>query len=269
MTDSVANPVAEMWQTAGDIGNVVVAATAVYLLGQGLADRRRSRADAQRVQASRIHLSVQEHYVDTGGGGYGRISRSVRLRNDSELPVTLSGWVTLHRSQHWEAYVAGTERPSTTTDNAKPIHLADSMLRPGEEVELHDEQLGWDYAVLRFTDATGIRWVRVSQTGALFREQGPPSARSLAFQFLAQLPVLKWILSDLPNKYLLWRFKRKEGVPLFARIYRWLWGYMPIGEPEPWEMPQGGKRQDWPYEYMLALGRFERAAKRKAAPKGA
>lgn len=144
------------------------------------------------------------------------------------------------------------------------VHLSDSMLRPGEEVELHDEQRGWDYAVLTFTDATGVTWARISQTGALFRAPGRPSTRCLAFQFLAQLPVLKWILSDLPNRYLLWRFKRKEGVPLFARIYRWLWGYMPIGEPEPWEMPQGGKRQDWPYEYMLALGRFERAHKPKS-----
>lgn len=259
MTDSVADPVAETWQTAGDIGNVVVAATAVYLLGQGLADRRRSRADAQRIQASRIHLSVQEHWVDIGDGGYGRTSRAVRLRNDSELPVTLSGWVTLHRSQHWDAYVAGTERGSTANEAAKPIHLSDSMLRPGEEVEVHDEQLGWDYAVLRFTDATGVRWVRISQTGALFQEAGAPTARSLAFQFLAQLPGLKWLLADLPNEYLSWHFRRTEGVPVFARVYRWLWGYMPIGEPDPWEMPQGGNRQDWPYESMLALGRFERA----------
>lgn len=203
--------------------------------------------------------------MEAGGGVYGRISRSIRLRNDSELPVTLSGWITLHKSQHWDAYVAGTERASATVETLNPIHLSDSMLRPGEEVEVHDEQVGWDYAVLRFSDATGVRWVRISQTGALFREASRPSATSVVFQFLAQLPVLKWLLSDLPNKYLVWRFKRKEGVPLFARIYRRLWGGMPIGEPDSWEMPQGGKPQDWPYEYMLALGRFERARKSKGS----
>lgn len=267
MADPV-DPVNQIWQTAGDIGNVLVAATAVYLLGQGLADRRRSREGAERVQASRIHLSVQEHWVNAGEGIHGRTSRSIRIRNDSDLPVTLSGWVLLRRSRTWDAYLAVPNPEPIAGFTSEPIHLSDSMLRPSEEVEVDDQQLGWDFAVLNFTDALGVRWTRISNTGALFRQSGRPPARCLVFQFLAQLPLLKWILRDLPNKYLIWRFQRKESVPVFARVYRWFWGYMPIGEPEPWEMPQGGKAQDWPYEYMLGLRRLERK-RRHIAPSAA
>lgn len=134
----------------------------------------------------------------------------------------------------------------------EPIKLANTMLRPGQEFEIEDRQFGWDYAVFRFSDAVGTR------SGLLIRESGPSPARILAFHVLAQLPVLKWLLATLPKRYLLWRFRRKPGVPLFARAYRWLWGSMPSGEPDPWTLPQGAKAEDWPYEGMLSLGRFER-----------
>ena len=186
-----------------------------------------------------------------------RESRTVRLRNDSDLPVTLSGSVTLHRNEVWFAGVPA-DTPPGGHMNAEPLRLSDTMLRPGQELEIRDDQFGWDHAVLRFTDAVGTRWVRVSSTGLLVKESGPPPARCLVFQFLAQVPGLKLLLATLPRKYLSWRFRRKLGVPFFARVYRWLWGYMPIGEPDPWALPQGANAKDWPYEYMLQLGRFER-----------
>lgn len=87
----VVDPAVQIWQTAGDIGNVLVAVTALFLLAQGLADRRRDRARDELVQASRVHLSVQDNYVTVGPNTMNRDSRTVRLRNDLDLPVTLSG----------------------------------------------------------------------------------------------------------------------------------------------------------------------------------
>lgn len=257
MADPVVDPAVQIWQTAGDMGNVLVAAIALFLLGQGLADRRRGRARDELVQASRVHLSVQDNYVPVGPNTMNRESRTLRLRNDSDLPVTLSGYVTLHRNEVWFDGVPA-ETPAGGHFNAEPIRLSDTMLRPGQELEISDVQFGWDYAVLRFIDAVGTRWVRVSSTGLLVKESGPPPVRCLVFQFLAQLPGSKWLLATLPERYLSWRFRRKPGVPPFARVYRWLWGYLPIGEPDPWALPQGANARDWPYEYMLAMGRLER-----------
>lgn len=240
----VVDPAVQNWQTAGDVANVLLAATAIFLLGQGLKDRRRGRARDERDQTSRVHLSVQENHVSDGPDATSLESRTVRLRNDSDLPVTLSGYVTLHKDGHRVI--------------AEPLRLSDTVVRPGQELEIPDTQFDWDYAVLRFTDAVGTHWVRVSSTGLLAKESEPPPVRCLVFQFLAQLPGLKWLLATLPERYLSWRFRRLAGVPLFARVYRWLWGYMPIGEPDPWTLPQGAKAADWPYEGMLSLGRFER-----------
>lgn len=258
MADPVVDPAVQIWQTAGDVGNVLVAATALFLLAQGLADRRRGRARDELVQASRLHLSVQDTYVSTGPNTMNRESRTVRLRNDSDLPVTLSGYVTLHRNEVWFDGVPA-DAPTGGSMNPEPIRLSDTMLRPGQELEIRDVQFGWDYAVLRFTDAVGTRWVRVSSTGLLVKESGPPPLRCIVVQFLAPLPGLKWLLTTLPEEYLSWRFRRKPGVPLFARVYRWLWGCMPTGEPDPWALPQGADARDWPYEYVLAHGRLERS----------
>ena len=172
--------------------------------------------------------------------------------------------VTLHRNEVWFDGVPADSLTGVPM-NAEPLSLPDTMLRPGQEFEMRDTQFGWDYAVLRFADAVGTRWVRVSSTGFLIEESEPPPARCLAFQFLAQVPGLKWLLATLPIKYLSWRFKRKPSVPFSARVYRWLWGYMPIGEPDSWALPQGANARDWPYEAMLAMGRFERK-RESAAP---
>ncbi|MFJ6272541.1 hypothetical protein ACIQG8_21455, partial [Pseudarthrobacter oxydans] len=157
-----------------------------------------------------------------------------------------------------DVYPRTSRRPSTTPSTAK------SLLRPGGEIEETDEGLGWDYALVSFSDSMGVKWTRLSRDGELYKQPGRPPWRALVFQTLAQLPILTWLLARWPEKYIMWRFKRRDAVPFSARIYRWLWGYMPIGEPEAWEMPQGAKAQDWPYVYMLSAGRLYRNTGRRA-----
>lgn len=81
---------------------------------------------------------------------------------------------------------------------------------------------------------------------------------------VATVPGLKQILLDWPNAHISRRIMKTDAIPLAARWMRFCWGVVPMGEPEPWEIPQGIDPKDCPYNYLLWQCRIAKRATRTA-----
>lgn len=248
-----------MWS---DLANVILAAIALILLFQGQRDRESERISSKRDQASKVSIAVIDNDVPAGEDTYVRESRTIRVRNDSDLPVTYSGFVELRSRLSAEQYKA--QSGYVGVERIQPVYTHETSLRPHEEREFRDTQHEWDSAVFSFADSDGRHWVRLSDTGELHPVFFVLPRRSRIYQTLAQLPVLRLLLIRWPEKYANWRAYRTNKVPLSARIIRFWWGHVPIGEPDSWDMPEGWPSRDWPYEQLLGDVRLRRSREQTA-----
>lgn len=248
-------PVAPGWyESWSALANVILAVIAVVLLLQGQRDRRKDRQANDREQANRISIAIIENNVRKNDFSYERKSRTIRLRNDSDLPINYSGSISLHRDEVWDRENSMLWPRSDADDGS--VETGETSLRPHEEREFIDTNHGWDYAVFEFEDSNGRGWARATNTGGLYLLTGGAIWRQEAYQRLAMLPGLRYPLDIWPANLVVWSIKRTPKVPLkipaSARLIRCLRGDMPIGEPRPWELPQGFDARDWPYYRLWA-----------------
>lgn len=239
-------------ETWGVVASLVIATTAVFLLMQGQVDRRRDRLYTQRDQARKVSITVIEH-GEYGDHSFSLTSRTVRLRNDSDLPVSYDGHIELRT------------RPEIRCDhnsmvgNGKVLDTHETTLRPHEEGAFSDTDHLWDQAVFCFTDADGQHWARVSETGRLYSDTFRSTRRSRIYQAASRLPLSEQLLITWPNGYAHWRTAQTGKIPLTARWIRFWWGSMPATEePKPWDRPYDYKRSDWPYENFLSFVRWHK-----------
>lgn len=243
-------PIMNAWyEPWSAMANVVLAVIALLLLFQGQNDRRKDRKARERDQASRVSVAVIENNVKISEFGYSRESRVIRLRNDSDLPISYSGSVFLYVNKEWNSKDSTLHSPSD--ENYRSIETGESSLRPHEETELVDTHHEWDYAVFEFEDSNGWSWARATNTGGLYRLNDDLSWYQRCYQRLESLPLLQYPLQVLPSWMIRCSIKRMPQnsfrVPASARLLRLLRGSMPIGEMSPWETPQNFDARDWPY----------------------
>lgn len=236
------------------IANVVLASVTLFLLFQGQRDRRLISIGEVRSQAERTSLSVQPVIDYETDGVFSVRSLTIRIRNDSDLPVTINA-VALFVPETTQRYYAAR---SMNLEDSLPEWLEppENLLRPHAEMKLEGFRDEQDAVRLEFADARGKSWVRLSNNGRLY--EGSPEMRwwQRAYQALANIPGLHLILNSWPNQYAFWRASKTNKTPLTARWIRFWWGYMPVGDPLAWDRPDDWEHpKEWPYEMFLGLAR--------------
>ncbi len=94
-----------------------------------------------------------------------------------------------------------------------------------------------------------------------------PTWRSRLTQGIFLTPRLKWltwIIHTMPHKHADRIFREtKSGVPWSARWVRFTWGYVPMAEPDPWDMPSGAPPNEWPYDFWIDVTRRQNQRQRR------
>lgn len=258
--------------------NIVLAVVTISLFVQGQRDRRRVDSDRRKDQASRISLLRHELSERTrpAGGGFAESwslrSTNVTVRNDSQLPITQVSVITAGRTawaEHSDPY-----RPRQRVQHqyvqfpqldSQPFGLS---VLPGESLVYEGDPLPSQYLRLRFTDGAGVAWVKDTFDGKLWNASGrQPTWRSRITQGIFLTPRLKWltwIIHTMPRKHADRRFREtKSGVPWSARWVRFTWGYVPMAEPDPWDMPSGAPPNEWTYDFWIDVTRRQNQRQRR------
>jgi hypothetical protein len=258
--------------------NVVLALVTISLFLQGQRDRRRVDADRRKDQATKISLLRHEMSERTRPAGEGFaeswsiLGTNVTVRNDSQLPITQVSVLTIEQTdwaQHADPFSPRTRfRPQLVRFpqlDSQPFGLS---VLPGESLRYQGDPLHSLYLRLRFTDGAGVVWVRDTIDGKLWPASAPrPTWRSLVTQGIVRTPWLKWfgwMIHTLPHEHATRRFRKtKSGIPWSARWVRFTWGGVPIGEPDPWDLPWGGPANEWPYDFWIDVARRQYQRRRR------
>jgi hypothetical protein len=258
--------------------NVVLATVTISLFVQGQRDRRRVDSDRRRDQATKISLLRHELSERTrlAGGGFAESwsiqATNVTVRNDSQLPITQVSVVTTERSEwakHSDPFLPRNRfRPQLVQFpqlDSQPFGLS---VLPGESLVYEGNPLHSHYLRLRFTDGGGAAWVKDTIDGKLWPASAPPPTwRSRVTQGIVRqrwLKWLAWIIHTMPHDHAHRRFQKTEsGIPWSARWVRFTWGGLPIGEPDPWDMPWGAPVKEWPYDFWIDVTRRQSRRQRR------
>lgn len=250
-------------QTLGNLGNFIVAVTAVFLLWQGQQDRRNVRRQDAEQRARMVTLSVHQQTKPHGKTSYSILSTALQLRNDGDMPVHIQG-LALMCMDSWENL---TDKGYSSLQHApldfgpRPLHprQQEQILVPASAGWIGDTWSGSDFAVLEFRDEGGLVWLRRSDTGELkpLARQPPPwqrlvnpsIPRPVRHAILVKplvLPLLSFLSRGAIRRA---RAKGPETEPWQLRAFRFIWGYWGAGEIDEWYEPQGAPAL-WRYDEM-------------------
>lgn len=250
--------------------NVILAVVTLLLFFQGQRDRRRVEDERRRDQAKRISLLRHEISQLTrpardGWAESWSISKTnVTVRNDSELPITQVSVRGAERPQWNEHQDPFAPRRPFRRELVKFRELETQPfglgILPGEALTYEGEPLHSHNLRLYFVDGAGIPWIKDTSDGKLWCIESPrPTLRSKITQGIVRthwLGWLAWLIHHAPHKYADRRFRQTEaGIPWSARWIRFSWGFVPIGEPDVWDMPAGAPAREWPYDFWIDLQR--------------
>ncbi|MCL6423035.1 hypothetical protein Bequi_06470 [Brachybacterium sp. JHP9] len=243
------------------ITGAVTAIVSLFLLAQGQRDRQKLRKAQERAQAEKVLF-----YFEPGGTSApidapfwpGRFL--IIINHGSE--VILSVAVTFVANPSGENF--------SQFGSLKQLHhirrrdIDDGMivsplksLRVGVEVGYFPEPgVGGDFAIVEFTDSSGRRWRRRTDTFELelirpgWENRRKPTVIQRVWQNSG------WLGSQVHLFMQAWArrsFSRHpERVPTAVKITEWAWGHWPIGlNGDPWLLPSG-EPESSTYDYGIS-----------------
>jgi hypothetical protein len=259
-----------LFRQAAAIATVITALIALFLLWQGLRDRRRLRDEAHRHQAELVTMSGKSSWRKISDSGRQLESSQLTILNESDRVIHVQR-VTLVQPARWKEGANGDQALSVAD-----VSVADQLLRPRDEVSLQLPQawhlepgvIGSAFAVLEFADARGYRWRRRSDTFELETKRRTINNAQKLFQPITRrVKPLRWLFATIPQKLALRAASRHpERISLALRWCRATHGYWGAGERDPWLSPEGAPPW-WRYEGLPRPGQGPQRQKTLRPPR--
>lgn len=258
-TPIVSSAVPPWIEIAASFGTALTGAIAVFLLWQGLRDRRKIREDERRKQATLVTAYIENYWQDAEHGGKTLEWVAAHIRNSSDLPVVLHESLQAVRAAAW------TDPSCLRPDGYRELPnqevlLGPRLLNPKQERIVHLPSDRWtDFVIVSFTDASGMEWRRKSDSGEL----GPPHSRGFgvgaarALQGkIRHIKPLEALHSRMYAASFTRAMRKPAGLPLSLRLLLNLWGHDPVeGAPDPWLKPSDAP-DEWHHEKLVKERHF-------------
>lgn len=217
------------WSAVEAVSTFVTAVVALYLLGQGQRERRRIRDDQRSAQARDVLVRVEEIWEPVKGDTARQFKGAkVVVTNHSDRPIAIEGldYIRHHQPEHPDL------GPVQVTGLDVQEHR---LIMGGASAEWQRYQEG-GFAIVEFRDHDGQRWQRRSDVQDLRKWPSPIRWWQRGIQGLCRARPSNWLLLR-PWERAAFRSAKRHGpdrVPFGLKMTRFLFGYWPAGEPDPW-----------------------------------
>lgn len=241
------------------LGGLITAVVSLFLLAQGQRDRRQLREEHKRATAEKVIFSYTPGERSAAIDADFWPGRVLTIRNYGEqtilnLMITFvsnpSGSTVVTRSEPKQLQTSPTIRPNEG-EVLPPHGSLEVKVRQQYSVE---PGVGGDFAIVEFTDPSGRRWRRRTDTYEL--ERIPPISDKVPIRHMLLEGIerrtarLGHPIVRLMQAWARFSFRRNtKRIPVAVRIVVWARGHWPLGTTgDAWLLPTG-ESQATLYEY--------------------